>query len=318
MKVLVVGCGSIGIRHLTCLLAREGKVEPMAFDVSPQGADRVKALSTSIPFFANYDQALAEKPDLVIICTPNEQHEECALAAFQANAHVLCEKPIAHSVESGRRIVEAAQRFKRILAVGYTERFRPSFEFITETVHSPDFGVLVGGRSLCGTYNTLLCAKSDFRSVTFGALIVDYTHELNMLQSLFGPVRDLVCKGNAIAHKPLDSNPSLAAMLIEYNSGAIVSVHFDYVEHPQRRIMEIIGSNQTIEFDLQLDQVKIFDWQKPGVMIRQFDNIRNDRFVAEHSNIFEAITKGTRPRVDGHEALDALITAEKAIDQLRK
>jgi predicted dehydrogenase len=166
---------------------------------------------------------------------------------------------------------------------------------------------------MVGTYNTLLCAKSDFRSRTFGALLVDYTHELDMLNSLFGEVKDVVCKANGLAHKAIFSDPSLAALLIEYGSGAVVSVHFDYVQHPQRRLMEIYGDRRTIEFDLQSDRVRLFDCGRPEVVERSFDNLRNERFVREHDDVIRAIRQGVSPRVDGAKALEALAVAERAI-----
>jgi len=317
MKILVAGCGSIGIRHLSCLLQGAGGSEIAAFDVNPAAGENVRAVGGGIPFFTDYGEALARRNDLVIVCTPNELHERLTLEAFRSGSHVLCEKPIAHDVESGGRMVEASRKAGRVLAVGYSERFRPSFEFIEQKARSGEMGNLVGGRAMVGTYNTLLCAKTDFRSRTYGALLVDYTHEIDMLGSLFGEVASLACMGNRLAAKPIPTDPSLAAMLLRYRSGAVVSVHFDYVQHPQRRLMEVYGDRQTVEFDLQTDCVKVFDCDRPGIELRQFDNVRNDRFVKEHRDVLDAIRLGRPPRVDGERALRALEVAERAIAELR-
>lgn len=316
LKFLVVGCGSIGMRHLQCLLPRAAEADLAACDPLPEAVDRVRALGGPIRFHADLAEALAPRPDLAIVCTPNDGHEAASVAALRAGAHVLCEKPLAHTVESGRRIVEEARRAGRVLAVGYTERFRPSFEFVAEKVRAGDLGTLVGGRAMVGTYNTLLCAKTDFRSRVFGALLVDYTHEIDMLGSLFGDVKEVVCRANRLASKPLGADPSLAAMLLEYRSGALVSVHFDYVQHPQRRLLEVYGDRQTLELDMQTDMVKVFDGGKPGVELRQFDTVRNERFVREHQDVLDAIRRGTAPRVDGEQALKALAVAEEAIRQV--
>jgi len=318
MKILVAGCGSIGIRHLACLPQSAGGAEISAFDVDPAAEGKVRTVASGIRFFSDWREALARGNDLVIVCVPNELHEELSVAALRSGSHVLCEKPIAHDVAAGRRMVEEARRAGRILAVGYTERFRPSFEFVEGKALSGDLGRLVGGRAMVGTYNTLLCARTDFRSRAYGALLVDYTHEIDMLGSMFGEVRSLACRANRLAAKPVPSDPSLVAMLLEYRSGAVVSLHCDYVQHPQRRLMEVYGDRGTIEFDLQADCVKVFDGDSPGVVeLRQFDNVRNDRFVREHRDVLEAIRLGRRPRVDGEQALRALEVAETAVRQLR-
>jgi predicted dehydrogenase len=240
------------------------------------------------------------------------------LKAFSSGSHVLCEKPIADTVSDGIEMVEAAKKHSKFLAVGYTERFRESFDFITKKIKSGELGNLIGGRAMVGTYNTLLCAKSDFRSKVFGILIVDYTHEIDMLRSIFGEVKDIVCKANSIGVKELKATPSLASLLLEYESGALVSIHMDYVQHPQRRTMEIFGDRQVIEYDLQTDQVKVYDCDKKGYEVIQFDNMRNERFCLEHQDMINSVMNGTAPRVDGHGAVEVLKIAETALRQITK
>jgi predicted dehydrogenase len=70
MRILVAGCGSIGVRHLTCLSGRSEAVELSATDPSPDAANRLKALNGAIPFFSDYAEALARSPELVIVCAP--------------------------------------------------------------------------------------------------------------------------------------------------------------------------------------------------------------------------------------------------------
>ncbi len=318
IKFLVAGCGSIGLRHIACLCTRKD-VEIVAFDINKEAEQKVKEINEHIKFYSNCDEAFAkEKPLVTIVCTPNSSHKEMTLKAFASGSHVLCEKPIADTVSDGVEMVEAAKRHSKFLAVGYTERFRESFDFITKKIKSGELGNLIGGRALVGTYNTLLCAKSDFRSKVLGILIVDYTHEIDMLRSIFGEVKDVVCKANSIAVKDLKATPSLASLLLEYESGALVSIHMDYVQHPQRRTMEFFGDKQVIEYDLQIDQVKIYDCNKKGYEVIQFDNIRNERFCLEHQDIIDAVMKHTAPRVDGQGALEVLKIAETAMSQIQR
>ena len=317
MKVLVAGCGSIGLRHLRCLTARKD-CRIMACDSNLNARNAVQEIDPEIRFFSDYREALAAGPELVIICTPNELHEKFAVEAFQAGAHVLCEKPVAHTVESGRRIVAAAERANRILAVGYTERFRPAFGFIQEKVQSGDMGNLIGGRSLVGSYKTLMCAKSDFRSRCFGIILVDFTHELDMLHAIFGPAADVTCKANSLAQKKLPANPSLVSMLLEYRSGAIVSLHFDYVQHPQRRIIEICGDRQTLVYDMEVNTVSVFDENHPEPEVFSFPCERDNLFIREHDNMIRAIRTGTPVMVNGEQAMQSLEIAEQAVNILLK
>ena len=107
-RVLVVGCGSIGRRHLR-LLHERPDVAAAACDPDTAAAEGVTAIGAAIPFFTDLPAALREhRPDFAVVANPNRFHADAALAAMKAGAHVLCEKPIADTLANGRRIVAAA------------------------------------------------------------------------------------------------------------------------------------------------------------------------------------------------------------------
>ena len=171
---------------------------------------------------------------------------------------------------------------------------------------------------MVGTYNTLLCAKTNFREQMYGALLVDYTHEFDFLRAIFGEVRDVHCWTNDLGSKEKRCRPALAATTMRFESGAIVSVHMDYVQHPQRRSVEVFGDRKTVALDLQTDRMKIFDASREGHQVLSFDNVRDDRLRAEHQDFFDAAQKGNRPRVDGEAGLRVLEVAEQAIARIRR
>jgi predicted dehydrogenase len=317
MKILVIGCGSIGIRHLSNLLLRED-VALAAFDPAPSAGELVESLEGEITFFADEELAYAWTPELVIVATPNHLHTPGCLTAFEHGAHVLCEKPLADSVSNGEKIVKAAQKSDKVLAVGFTERYREAIQFIIDKAGSGFLGNIIGGRALIGTYNTLLCAKNpEFREKTFGSVIIDYVHELDILGEIFGKMKRLESWGNSIADKKLKATPSLTSTMIEYESGAVVSVHIDYVQHPQRRLFEIIGDEKTFVYDFATDSLSIHDSATEKVEVVQFENDRDEQFRREHADVINAIQTGEKPRITGEEAMKSLIVAEAAIERLK-
>jgi predicted dehydrogenase len=78
--------------------------------------------------------------DVAFVSSPVHLHEEMVLAAFEAGAHVLCEKPLSNSVDSCRRILDAAARRQAVLAVGFNHRYYPAFRFLKEVVDSGRIG----------------------------------------------------------------------------------------------------------------------------------------------------------------------------------
>jgi UDP-N-acetylglucosamine 3-dehydrogenase len=317
-KVLVVGCGSIGLRHLQNLLLNNS-LELAGLDLSPRAENEVKEISSEIIYFNDFDSAAKWQPDLVIVATPNHLHKDNCLWAFDIGAHVLCEKPLATTVAEGREIVNAAEKTGKKLGVGFTERFRESIDFIIKEATSGNLGKLIGGRAMVGTYNTMLCAKDPkHRAETFGSLILDYVHELDILAAIFGKTKRVECMCNTLADKELKANPSLAAAIAEYEKGEIVSIHFDYVQHPQRRFFEIYGDKKTLVYDFQTDTLEIYDCEQQGHQVRTFYNVRNEQFVAEHNDMLNAINADIEPRVPGIDGLKSLEVSEMILEKLTK
>ena len=317
LHFLVIGCGSIGKRHLR-LLRERADAAVAACDPDPASRDGVLALGSEIPFFTDLPRALAEwKPAFVVVCNPNRFHAAAAIAAFRAGAHVLCEKPIADTVANGRRIVAEARKHKRTLLVGYTERYRESLQLIEKMAASGELGTLTGGRALVGSYNTLLCSRTASRA-DFGTLLVDYTHEFDFLRGIFGEVSEVSCFANELGDKKLKAAPSTAVTVLRYKSGALVTVHMDYIQHPERRFLEVFGDRKTVEFDLTTNTIRIFDTDTPGVHTLTFENVRDNRFRLEHQDLIDSARNGTPPRVDGEAGLSALAIAEKAIRQITR
>lgn len=316
-RVLVSGCGSIGLRHLQ-ILSERGDVQLAACDVDATRAKDVIKIDKGISFLTGPAAGLAWKPEYVIVATPNRFHCETTLGAFKVGAHVLCEKPLAHTVRDGKRMVAAAKKHGTVLAVGYTERFRPGIQRLAAMVRKGELGTLIGGRALVGTYNTLLCARTACRN-DYGAILVDYTHEFDFLREFFGEVKEVSCWSNNLGkRKLLTVDPTVAVTVLQYESDALVTVHMDYVQHPERRIVEVFGDKKSAVLDLQAETLQIFDPTVEGYHTLTLPSVRNDMFRAEHEDFFTACIKGRAPRVDGEAGLRVLEIAEQAIRQSRK
>ncbi|MBO5668533.1 MAG: Gfo/Idh/MocA family oxidoreductase [Lentisphaeria bacterium] len=342
LKIAVVGCGSIGLRHLYNLTriseySRGGNpcqelpenirkhpflplsLEIAALDPGAAAPSDVAAISRDIKFFVRWEDLKNFHPEIVIVATPNHLHKQNTLDALAMGAHVLCEKPIACSVADAGEMVEAAGKANRVLAVGQTERFREATAAMIRMARNGELGNLIGGRAMVGTYNTLLCAKDKkHRMENFGTIVIDYIHELDLLHAVFGPA--VAAKGffNNLSRKELQALPTLAAAVVQYQNKEVVSLHFDYVQHPQRRILELFGDKKTVVYDFQCDSLEVWDAGQDKPQVLSWNNDRNDQFVREHLDMFSAVMCGTGPQVDGKAAAEVLATAEMVLDSIQQ
>lgn len=88
------------------------------------------------------------KLDAVSVCLPNHLHAPCAIDALEAGLHVFLEKPIARSAVEGARIVRAADRSKKLLAMAYCNRFRKSTQMLRALIDEGKFGEFYYGRTM--------------------------------------------------------------------------------------------------------------------------------------------------------------------------
>ena len=140
MRVAVIGVGSMGFNHLRVYSELEGVQLAGVSDVNPE---RLKAITDrfAVPTYSDYRELIEkEKPEAVSITVPTSDHEDVATFALKAGAHILVEKPIAASVEEGKRIIALAIETKRLLMIGHIIRFNPAIQALKKHLDNGDLG----------------------------------------------------------------------------------------------------------------------------------------------------------------------------------
>lgn len=126
IRTVVAGAGFIGPVHIESI-RRAGGVEVVALFHPVEKEVEAKAASFAIPhFYADFDKMIAEENfDCIHICTPNNLHYPMAKAALLAGKHVVCEKPLATTVEQAKELVLLAKKYNRVHAVNFNLRYYP-------------------------------------------------------------------------------------------------------------------------------------------------------------------------------------------------
>jgi UDP-N-acetylglucosamine 3-dehydrogenase len=140
IKVAVIGVGSMGKNHARVYSELPGVNLTAVVDDNPSIADSIASLYGAHPYRDYREMLAAEKPQVVSIAVPTALHEEAALAAMQAGADALVEKPIAATLEAGRRMIERANALKRKLMVGHIVRFNPAIQSLKRKLEDNELG----------------------------------------------------------------------------------------------------------------------------------------------------------------------------------
>ena len=194
-RVLVVGAGSIGERHVRCF-ASTGRARVSICEVNPELRSVVAERYSIAEAFADLDAALAARPEVVVICTPAHLHVPMALAAVRAGAHVLIEKPLSTSFESVADLMSEAGARRVVAGVAYIYRAHPALVAMRDAIRSGRFGNPVQVVATCGqhfpfyrpAYRTIYYKD---RSTGGGAVQDALTHVIDAAEWLVGPVTRL-------------------------------------------------------------------------------------------------------------------------------
>ena len=149
MKFLIAGLGSIGRRHLRNLKALGQQ------DIILYRTHQATLPDTELcdhPTFTNLEEALAEKPNGVIVSNPTALHLTVAQAAAEAGAALLIEKPISDSLIGIRDLQNTLKQTGRPVLVGFHFRYHPVLQEIKRIIDSNQLGKALKGHAHWGEY----------------------------------------------------------------------------------------------------------------------------------------------------------------------
>lgn len=240
MKVLVVGCGSIGRRHAANAVAL---ATAAVLDVSPDAARACAEATGAVPFDTLH-AALAWKPDAVVVATPHRSHLEVARAAI-ASADVLIEKPLSHSLAGVEELLAAADTARHRAFIVCNMRFHPGPAALRQALHR--VGVPLFARAHVGNYLPSMRPGRDYRELYAarrsegGGVVLDAVHEIDYLSWLFGPVREVTCRAGKLSTLDLDVEDH-ALLALRHDSAVEASAELDYLRPRKSRGCEIVGT----------------------------------------------------------------------------
>ena len=221
VRIAVVGAGTIGRHHVKQLLACPDTELTALVDPEPAAAELARDLS--VGWHPSLEMLLAtDRPDGVVLATPNHLHVDGGLKCIAAGVPLLVEKPLARNVEEGQVLVTAAEAAGVPLLVGHHRVHSPLVARAREIVRSGQLGRVVA------VVGTALFRKPDAyfevgdgwrRRPGGGPVLVNLVHEVNSLEFILGDITHVqALASNAVRDHEVEDT---AAVLLTFASGAI-------------------------------------------------------------------------------------------------
>jgi len=313
---MVVGCGSIGRRHVRNL--RTLGIEHFAFcDSNPEALKQCNE-DVKGELFPEYREALnSYKPDFVLICTPPVYHVDEALAALQAGAHVFIEKPLSHESAGVQVLLAEARRHNRDVQVGYNLRFHPGLQILKELIDSGKIGRVLWLNVEAGQYLPDWRPWQNYRESYSarkelgGGIILDGSHELDYICWLLGWPTEVSCRAEHLSSLELSVEDS-AWIYLTFPDRRRAELHLDFVQRSYTRTCKVVGETGTALWDFTSQEVRWFSADEPGWKSIPYKFEVNDMYLREMSHFLESLGSGTGPLVDLEQGRDVIRVVEAA------
>ena len=221
VRIAVAGAGLIGRRHIEEVAA--SSTADLTAIVDPGSAGPELAEKYGVPLHQSLTELFArDRPDGVILATPNRLHVDGGLECVAAGVPVIVEKPIGDRIEGATRLVEAAEQAGVPVLTGHHRNYSPIMARAREIVQSGVLGsiVAVTGTALFYKPDDYFDAGGRWRREPGGGpILINLIHEVNSFQSLVGDiVRVQAVTSNATRGFPVEDT---AAMVFTFACGAL-------------------------------------------------------------------------------------------------
>ncbi len=308
-RIAVLGCGHIGKKH-AALAARYGMLVGVA-DIVPEKA-QVIADNYKVPFYNKLSELLQqEKPDIVVICTPNGWHAEHSMEALRSGAHVLCEKPMALTARDAEDMIQTAKLFNKKLFVVKQNRFNPPVAWVKQVLAKHQLGSLIGFQlNAFWNRNTDYFRQSAWRGtleLDGGPLFTQFSHFVDLLYWYFGPMKKVAfASAENRLHPACIEFEDQGVAVLEFSSG--VSGTMQYSLNAHGRNMEgsitLFGEKGTIKIGgAYLNEISYLD--ADGLELPAFTKLLPNQYgtyegsSSQHHLVYEAMLNALENPANG-------------------
>jgi predicted dehydrogenase len=328
-RVLVVGTGSIGERHLRCFLATGRVAAAIAEPVAPLRA-AVASRNQVDAAAASLEEGLAWRPDVTVICTPANLHVPMAREAVAAGSHVLVEKPLSTSSEGVAELAATAAAAGRLVGLAYVYRVHPAIAAVRAAVHSGRFGdpvelVAVSGQNFPfyrPAYRDIYYASR----VTGGGAIQDaLTHVVNAAEWIVGPTTRVVADGVHAVLEGVDVEDTVHVLARHAGPGGPVLASYALNQHQaaNETAITVICRRGVARAEMHANRWRwaIEPAQRPGTEwhdepVGPLE--RDDLFVRQAASFLDAVEGRAEllcPLPEGRQTLDAMLAILRSADR---
>lgn len=329
----IVGCGRIAERH-AIQIERFGNLKAVC-DVVPEKA-KALAAKYKCSHYASIEELLSSEGggiDVIAVCSPNGLHAEHSINALKAGCHVLCEKPLAISVNDCGEMIKQAEKSNRRLFAIKQNRFNPPVAAVKNAIDEGRLGKIYSIQLSCfwnrneDYYSNSWKGTADLDG---GTLYTQFSHFIDLLYWMIGDVKNVAGYTANFAHQGIIDFEDTGVIVLEFYNQTIGTIN--YTVNSYQANMEgsltIFGEKGTVKIGGQylneLEYQKISNYTienlPEGNKANNYGNYVGS--MSNHDKVYEnlvdVLMNGGSINTNAFEALKTVEIIDKIYREVRK
>ena len=324
----------MGIQHIGAIKKSKKAILHSIVDISSNSEIVSKKYKSKL-FRRIEDLLKSNKPDGVIVATPNQLHEKHSNIFLKNKIPVLLEKPISHEISSAKKIVNFSKKYKTPLLIGFHRRHNQIISKVKSILSSKKLGKVVSANVLCWFYKHKEYYKTKWRTKKGGGpLNINLVHDLDIVCYLLGTIKYVQAfKSNKIRKFNIEDTASINLI---FNSGALCTLNVsDTIVSPwsyeltagENPVYPITNQSAYYiggtEGSIQFPNLKLWTYKKERswwnkILVKNNRDKKDSKTLVNQIDHFtDVINKKAKPKVSGEDGLN-LLKIFKAIEKSSK
>ncbi len=302
----IIGCGRIAQRHAEHIYNKA--VLSAVCDVIPEKADALAKKMNTIAY-NGIEEMLGSGTaiDIVSVCSPNGLHALHSMQALNAGKHVICEKPMALTVDDCRKMIAAAEKNNRQLFVVKQNRYNPPVAAVKKLIEEGRLGTIYSLQLTCFWNRTEEYYKNSWKGtkdLDGGTLYTQFSHFIDLLYWMIGDVKEVHAVTDNFQHKGIIDFEDTGVVTLRFANGALGTINYTVNSHQKNMegSLTVFGERGTVKIggeylnELEYQQIEEYkienlpEGNKPNNYGTYVGSMSNHDLV--YDNVIEVLENG--------------------------
>jgi predicted dehydrogenase len=319
-KILIIGYGSIGSRHLNLLRMQIPDADIRIYrhknyDFIPEGADGV---------FYDFSQAINFKPHFSIISNPSIYHIPISIELAKNNINMIIEKPLSNNLDRINELKTLVSTNNIKVLLGYNLRFYDSLIKFRSLLNDGYIGKIYSVDCCSSSYLPNWRPNINYRdsvsaqSNLGGGVLLELSHEIDYLRWIFGNFNCVQSHVATLSNLDLDVEDSVNALINARNINGdeiFITLNINFISPQNRRYCSVTGSKGTIIWDGLNNTINYYPLKNEKyINLYDVKFNQNESYVKELQHFLECLDQNKKPLISIEDGIQVL----KIIEALKK